>query len=164
MVESHNFEDLEDMCEVNRIAMSTLEPSEETVDLECTILSHIAIKHESLGNSKKALDIATKGYRLRLEQRPPNQVILAWTENNLGYTSNSANDHKKAAWYFERARSRWGSMRGLDSKPILWPTTQKTNLGRCLVYLCKYEEAQCTLEEAIKEFKFNHPVNWAMLA
>ena len=165
MVETHAFGDLENMCEVNMSAISSLGATEDAIDLESSILSHLAIMEESLGNPEGALKTALKGYDLRLEhQQKPSQVLQAWTESNIGYTSNTANNHADAKRWFEKARDRWTSMQasGEDCGP--WPTVQKKNLGRCLVYLDELAEAQKLFDESIAEFRPSLPVNWAMLA
>ncbi|KAH0266522.1 hypothetical protein KCU91_g10694, partial [Aureobasidium melanogenum] len=45
-----------------------------------------------------------------------------------------------------------------------WPTVQRKNLGRCLVYLREYDEAELLLLKVTKEFESNETINWAMLA
>lgn len=156
--------ELRDVCNVSQAAISTLDPKEQSIDLECTLLSHMAIMEESLGNPSKALEIATKGHDLRKTEEHPNRIILAWDENNLGYTCNTANKHLESKAHFENARARWTAMidDGYIDSP--WPTVQKKNLGRCLVYLHEYDAAETLLLEATKEFESNEPINWAMLA
>jgi tetratricopeptide (TPR) repeat protein len=149
---------------VSQAAISTLDPKEQSIDLKCTLLSHMAIMEESLGNPLKALEIATKGHDLRKTEEPQNRIILAWDQSNLGYTCNTANKHLESRAHFENARQKWAAMidDGYINSP--WPTVQKKNLGRCLVYLREYDEAEMLLLEATREFESHEPINWAMLA
>ena len=164
MIETHSFADLEDVCAVSKAAIPTLDKKDQSDDLVCTLLSHQAIMAESLGNPAQALEFAIKGYNIRQKEDPPNLVILSWTESNLGYTCNTANKHLESKAYFEKSRTRWGAMikDGVTDSP--WPTVQKKNLGRCLVYLHEFTEAESLLLEATSEFESSQPINWAMLA
>ncbi|KAK6000668.1 hypothetical protein QM012_003393 [Aureobasidium pullulans] len=164
LVESHSFVELKDVLTVSQAAIRSLDPEERSVDLECTLLSHMAILEESLGNPLQAIEIATKGHELRKTEVPPNRIILAWDESNLGYTCNTANTNLEAKAQFENARERWAAMVDDGYVDSPWPTVQKKNLGRCLVYLHAYAGAETLLLEATREFELSEPVNWAMLA
>ncbi|KAL5331837.1 hypothetical protein ACEPPN_001375 [Leptodophora sp. 'Broadleaf-Isolate-01'] len=105
--------------------------------------------YENIGKVEQAIELNTKGYNMRLEEKPL-KGGLGGFEQNLAYNYNTAKQHEKALTWFEKKAD--------------WPTVTKKNTARCLVYLGKHGEALTLLDTSIKEFKQEIPLNWAMLA
>ncbi len=120
--------------------------------------------YEGLGNVQQAIELNKKGYNIRLEEDPINQVLCCGFEANLKYTHNTANDHDTAMEWFEKARARWLDFVEKGDDKTKYPSVLKKNMGRCLVYLGNLTEARSLVQTSIAEFKAVKPLNWGMLA
>ena len=150
------------MCEVNFVAVATLEDEEKSTHMQAYILSHQAAMLESTGQVEKAIELNKKAYEMRLTEDPLKENLLAALENNLGYNYNTANDHETSLEWFYKSRDRFLASSRND-KPD-WPHFVKANIARCLVYLVRYSEARDLLKIAITSFKEETPLDWAMIA
>ncbi|GFF21642.1 hypothetical protein ATEIFO6365_0015021400 [Aspergillus terreus] len=164
LYEINALRDLEDVCEVNMLAVEALEDKEKAIDIAAWTLSLQASMDESTGKVQKAIELNTKGYRMRLEEKPLKGGLLGGFEQNLAYNYNTANDHEMALTWFEKSRDTWIAWNVKEGRGAVWPTVTKKNTARCLVYLGQYDKAQELLDIAITEFKQEKPLNWAMLA
>ncbi|UKZ68842.1 uncharacterized protein TrAtP1_009862 [Trichoderma atroviride] len=120
--------------------------------------------YESIGKVEEAIELNTKGYKMRLEEEPRKGGLLGGFEQNLGYNYNTANQHETALMWFEKSRVTWTAWNVKEGREGDWPTVTKKNTARCLVYLERYDEAKSLLDVSIREFKQEKPLNWAMLA
>ncbi|KAK4060264.1 uncharacterized protein Triagg1_10814 [Trichoderma aggressivum f. europaeum] len=164
LYEINAFKELEDVCELNLLAVDTLEDQEQAIDIKASTLSHHASMYESIGRVEEAIELNIKGYNMRLEEEPRKGGLLGGFEQNLGYNYNTANQHETALVWFEKSRVTWTAWNVNEGREADWPTVTKKNTARCLVYLGRYEEAQSLLDVSIREFKQEKPLNWAMLA
>ncbi|EKJ79604.1 hypothetical protein FPSE_00289 [Fusarium pseudograminearum CS3096] len=164
LYESNAFKDLEDMCKVNLVAVETLEDQQKINELLPHIYSHQANMYEGLGQAKEAIELNKKALEIRLREDPVKHVLCYGLEANLGYTHNTAGDHKLAMNWFEKARSRWLTHVAEDDDHGAYPPVLKKNIARCLLYLGDLQDARILLEASIEEFKNSKPFNWGMLA
>ncbi|KAK3348911.1 hypothetical protein B0T25DRAFT_546787 [Lasiosphaeria hispida] len=84
-----------------------------------------------------------------------NQKHLCYISSNLGYTSDTANDHTAALEWFNKSREWWG----FDFPPHIL-----MNRARCLVYLGEYKGAKDLLDKLFAQVREAQTVNWAVLA
>ncbi|KAE8313083.1 hypothetical protein BDV41DRAFT_577036 [Aspergillus transmontanensis] len=164
LYETNAVEELEDVCEVNLLAVETLDNSELATDIAASTLSHQVSMYESTGGVHKAIELNAKGYKMRLGERPLKGGLLGGFEQNLGYNYNTANDHHTARTWFERSRDTWIALNVKQGREADWPTVTMRNMARCFVYLGQYDKARELLDMAINEFKRGQPFNWAMMA
>ncbi|GAW14062.1 hypothetical protein ANO14919_034540 [Xylariales sp. No.14919] len=164
LYEVNGFKELESVCEVNLMAVKTLDNQEQATDITASTLSHQASMYESIGNVRLAIELNLKGYKLRQEENPLKGGLLGGFEQNLGYNYNTANEHEMALTWFEKSRHTWIAWNIQEGREADWPTITKKNMARCLLYLERYSEAENLLDNSIKEFKKEKPLNWAMLA
>ncbi|KAM0511972.1 hypothetical protein ACHAPE_009328 [Trichoderma viride] len=164
LYEINAFKELVDVCEVNLLAVDTLDDQEQAIDIKASILSHQASMYESIGKVQEAIQLNTKGYNMRLAEEPRKGGLLGGFEQNLGYNYNTANQHETALMWFEKSRVTWTAWNVKQGREADWPTVTKKNTARCLLYLGRYDEAQSLLDVSIREFKQEKPLNWAMLA
>ncbi|KAK4059480.1 hypothetical protein Trihar35433_10756 [Trichoderma harzianum] len=164
LYEINAFKELEDVCELNLLAVDTLDDQEQAIDIKASTLSHRANMYESIGRVEEAIELNTKGYNMRLKEEPCKGGLLGGFEQNLGYSYNTGNQHETALKWFEKSRVTWTEWNVKEDREADWPTVTKKNTARCLVYLGRYEEAQSLLDVSIREFKQEKPLNWAMLA
>ncbi|PNP48425.1 hypothetical protein TGAMA5MH_00463 [Trichoderma gamsii] len=164
LYEINALKELVDVCEVDLLAVDTLDDQEQAIDIKASTLSHQASMYESIGRVQEAIQLNTKGYNMRLAEEPRKGGLLGGFEQNLGYNYNTANQHEIALMWFEKSRVTWTAWNVKQGKEADWPTVTKKNTARCLLYLGKYDEAQLLLDVSIREFKQEKPLNWAMLA
>ncbi|KAE8340509.1 hypothetical protein BDV24DRAFT_164242 [Aspergillus arachidicola] len=164
LYETNAVEELEDVCEVNLLAVETIDNSELATDIRASTLSHQASMYKSTGGVHKAIELNIKGYSMRLGERPLKGGLLGGFEQNLGYSYNTANDHHTALTWLERSRDTWIASNVKQGREADWPTVTTKNIARCFVYLGHYDKARELLDIAIYEFKLEKPLNWAMLA
>ena len=164
LYEANALTDLESLCDVNLVAVETLEAGPRKDDLKASTMSHQANLAESLGNAEKAVDLNKKVYEIRLQENPKKHVLLCYVSNNLGYCHNTANDHKSALRWFQRSRDWWAAFVGIQGETRDCPSFILKNTARCMTYLNDLEEAKTMLDIAIPQLKNAKPLNWAMLA
>ncbi|KAL6695359.1 pfs domain-containing protein [Trichoderma pleuroticola] len=164
LYEINAFKELEDVCDLNLLAVETLDDQAQAIDIKASTLSHQASMYESIGRVEEVIELNTRGYNMRLEEEPRKGGLLGGFEQNLGYNYNTANQHETALVWFEKSRVTWTSWNIQEGREADWPTVTKKNTARCLMYLGRYEEAQSLLDVSIREFKQEKPLNWAMLA
>ncbi|OJJ42592.1 hypothetical protein ASPZODRAFT_125317 [Penicilliopsis zonata CBS 506.65] len=164
LYEINALKDLEDVCGVTMLAVEALEDEEKATDIAAWTLSLQASMYESTGKVQKAIELNTKGYEMRLKEKPLKGGLLGGFEQNLGYNYNTANDHETALTWLEKSKNTWIAWNVSEGSGTDWPTLTKKNTARCLVYLGQYDQAQELLDIAIAEFRQEKPLNWAMLA
>ena len=70
LYEANALADLESLCDVNLVAVGTLEVGSQKDDLKASIMSHQANLAESLGNAEEAIDLNKRVYEIRLQEKP----------------------------------------------------------------------------------------------
>ena len=144
--------------------MNTLDNKEQATNIAAWTLSLQANMYESTGKVQKAIELNTKGYNIRLKEKPLKGGLLGGFEQNLAYNYNTANDHRTALTWFEKSKDTWIAWNVTEGRKADWPIVTKKNMARCLMYLGQNDEAQELLNISITEFKQEKPLNWAMLA
>ena len=164
LYEANALTDLESVCDVNFVAVETLEDGPHKDDLRATAMSHQANLSESLGDVAKAIHLNKRVYDIRLKEKPQKLQLLGYVSNNLGYCHNTANDHKKSLEWFQISRRWWVTL--VDTQPETHgcPPFILKNTARCMVYLNNLEGAKDMLEISMPKLKNAKPLNWAMLA
>ncbi|KAJ2993997.1 hypothetical protein NUW58_g1673 [Xylaria curta] len=164
LYESNAFQDLEDMCNVNLIAVGTLSDRKRVNDLLPHIYSQQANMSEGLGDAEEAIKLNKKGYEIRLREDPINHRLCYGFEANMGYTYNTANEHSVSMQWLEKAGKRWVQFVDKSGDENSYPTVLKKNMARCLFHMGKVPEAKLLLDSAIAEFRVAKPFNWGMMA
>jgi len=72
--------ELDDVCTVNLVAADTLDDKELAIDIIASTLSHQASMYESTGKVEKAIELNTKGYKIRLQELPLKGGLLGGFE------------------------------------------------------------------------------------
>lgn len=157
-------EELEGMCQVNLIAVKTLEDISAAMDIKASTLSHLAQLHESIGAAQKAVSLNHEGLDLRLSETPLKLAMIGGFQNNLGVAYSTCNDHQSALTWLEDSSATWAkSMKQQGRIPHDEPVTT-ANIARCLYYLNRLTDARQKIEYSITEFKKSKPLNWGGLA
>ncbi|KAI9842890.1 MAG: hypothetical protein M1837_006722 [Sclerophora amabilis] len=164
LYEANALTDLESLCDVNLVAVETLEDGPQKDDLKASIMSHQANLAESLGNAEKAIDLNKRLYEIRLQEKAMKHDMLCYTSNNLGYCYNTANDHKSSLRWFQRSRDWWAALVESQGESRDCPPFILKNTARCMVYLNDLKGAKEMLDISIPQLRNAKPLNWAMLA
>lgn len=98
--------------------------------------------YESIGKVEQAIELNTKGYNMRLEEKPLKGGLLGGFEQNLAYNYNTANQHETALTSFEKSRDTWTAWNVKEGRKTDWPTVTKKNTARCHVDLGRHDEAR----------------------
>lgn len=151
-------DDLQKLCDINMLAVDTIQNQEVRADLKASVLSHQANLYESLGKVDDAIKWNNEAYEIRLNENPPKYHLIASFENNLGVCFNTANQHMRALEYFRKALGRGNS----QTMECLLVT--KKNEARCLFYVNEMEDAKVRLFAVVSDFRGAEPLNWAMIA
>lgn len=132
--------DLEDVCEANLSAVDTLDndQKDQAIVMKASDLSDQASMYESVGKVKRAIELDTEGYEMRLQERPLKDGLF---EQNLAYGYKTANNHVNALKWFEKSRDTWIAWNEKNGREVHWPAVTKTNTARCYVYLEQYDKA-----------------------
>ncbi|KAJ4312434.1 hypothetical protein N0V84_009926 [Fusarium piperis] len=129
LYEINALKDLQDMCEVNLLAVETLDDKEQANDITAWTLSLQASMYESTGKAQKAIELNMKGYEMRLGEVPLKGGLLGGFEQNLAYNYNTANDHETALRWFEKSRDTWIAWNIKEGREADWPTVTKKNMA-----------------------------------
>ncbi|KAK3379097.1 hypothetical protein B0T24DRAFT_610704 [Lasiosphaeria ovina] len=172
ILEQHAFPELADMVQVNEIALSTLDPADQTYDLLSSLPSHLGQMQARLGKSREALDSATKSRAIRLRDPEAEPREVAWAEHNIAQVLTTFGPLDEALEWHQLGLGTWkawassqqGNVDGGAAQIVTAPPVMKTGLGRCLVFMGRLEEARPYLESAYSDLMDTKPLNWAMAA
>ncbi|KAI0096977.1 P-loop containing nucleoside triphosphate hydrolase protein [Nemania sp. FL0031] len=164
LYENCAFEECERTCALNRNAISTITTAEERIDLEATIMSHQAQVAEKLGNIEQALNICQQQINIRLNQSPPNLILIAWSFCNLGIAHSSANNFEKALEDFEQSHKRWDAHFSEKGERRQLASSIRVSEARCMIGLERFNDAEEILDMTIAQIKGESPVNFGTKA
>lgn len=156
--------ELESVCNVNMVAVETLEDGSQKDDLRATVKSQQANLSESLGDAAKAIQLNKELYDIRLKETPSKLELLGYVSNNLGYCHNTANDHNNGLEWFQTSRGWWEALVNTQAETYGCPPFILKNTARCMLYLNDIEGAKDMLDISIPILENAKPSNWAMLA
>lgn len=153
LFEASQLEELQKLCEVNLVASMTLDDAGVSLDMKAFTLAHLAQLHETLGRADKAIELNHEGLQLRLNEKPPQTDLIACFQNNLGVAYSTANDHDNALTWLEKARSTWSEAYMQQGRPPCEDSEVMVDLGRCLFFLERPEEARRQVDDAIENMR-----------
>lgn len=161
LIETADYTELEDTVAIAISVFEELSPSrEEGTDLHTSILGATGLLWGHRGHFSRALPYVRDCNKIQAEREDKNWNSLCWSEVNLGNVLASAGEYKEALecqLKAEEARKNIGGEDATKSNGVL-----QQNIGRCYIFLNRFDEAQQRLESAMKEFEGSE--NWAMLA
>ncbi|KAF4992903.1 hypothetical protein FGRMN_6846 [Fusarium graminum] len=164
LFEVNLLDDLEMMCQVNLTAVKTLEDKNVATEVHASTLTHLAQMYETLGDSKRAVELNEESLDLRFTERPLRLYLISSTQNNLGFTYDTANEHEKALTMLERSLATLNKAMKKEGKTSTRDAVITANTARSLFYHKRFEEAREHVEAAIQEFKTEVQLNWGGLA
>ena len=151
------------MVETNRRALRTLPDAEQTSDLKASLPSHLGQMEARLGLAERALESAKSSYECRRKEHDPEYREIMWARHNVAQVHTTFGPLAEAEQWHRDALSTWSShVVDQDGTVVPAPGAVRTGLGRCLIYLRRYDEARGILTEALADLKKGD--NWAMIA
>lgn len=164
LYESFSYEECEKTCVVNRDAASTLTSAEDRINLQGRIISHQAQVLEKSGHPQEAAVICQQEIDLRLDESPRQEILLAYSNCNLGIIYSSINDFPKSLEAFRRSRVWWeahNSSRGCSQE---FAPSMAVSEARCLIGLGEIKRAEELLKLSITKVKEEKLLNFGTLA
>ncbi|QYS99428.1 NB-ARC domain-containing protein [Trichoderma simmonsii] len=164
LYEINAFKELEDVCELNLLAVDTLDDQEQAIDVKASTLSHQANMYESIGRVEDAIELNTKGYNMRLKEEPRKGGLLGGFEQNLGYNYNTGNQHETALKWFEKSRVTWTEWNVKEDRKRTGLQSQRRILrGVLCIWGGTRRHNHCSMFQSESSSR-RKPLNWAMLA
>lgn len=165
LLEINSLEDLEDLIEVNFLALNTMPPEEQAVGLRSSLASHRGQLLQRLGRHEEGLMWLKKSYTIRSHDKPFNPRESAFAADNAATGIATTNDFPEALKWYERARDHyleWSNKQ--DSRRGELTPTVMINLGACLLYCGQIKQGRELLDKALAQVESTQPYNWARAA
>lgn len=165
LLEINSYTELEDLIEINSMALSTLPKEEQTVALQGSLTSHTGQLLVRLGKPAEGVEWLKKSYKIRSHDVPFNPRESAWAAENAANGIASLNEFDEAIRWQERARDHW--LEWSNKQSVMrgaYPATLKKSIGMILVWAGQFERARAICNQAIQQIKSTEPYNWAMAA
>ena len=165
LLEINSYTELEDLIQINSMALNTLPKEEQTIGLQGSLTSHTGQLYVRLGRPAEGVEWLKKSYEIRSQDVPFNPRESAWAAENAANGIASLNEFDKAIQWLERAHDHW--LEWSNEQSVLrgaYPATLKKSIGRILVWAGQFERARAICDQAIQEIESTEPYNWAMAA
>lgn len=162
-MEINAYTDLDDLVDVNSMALKTLPEQEDTVDLHGSLTSH---KGQVLSRTGKPVDGVKwlkDSYEIRGHAVPLNLQLSAWAASNVANGLGCINEFSEAIEWEEIARDHWldwSEKNGQDKNN--WPASMKKGMGTTLIWAGKRDQARAVLDQALRQIESTEPYNWAV--
>lgn len=164
LLETQNWRELEDLVNVNKIAMATLsEPGKEIYLLSSTEI-HVASMWAFRGRFNTALESLLTAHSLKLAESIIDLQNTCWIEDNLATIYGCLGDFDTAIVWIKRSCAtwkRWSESTGVEFK---CPPLLKLTHGRILAHGGRLDEAREKLTEAMNGLLSAEPFVWAPTA
>ena len=165
LLEINAYEDLEDLIEVNRMALEALPPEEQIIGLQGSLTSHTGQMLVRLGKPEEGVQWLRKSYEIRSHDKPFNPRESAWAAENAGNGIATLNEFAEAIEWLERARDHWLEWSNTQTtEKGEWPACIKKSLGMTLVWAGYSARARHITTLAMQQIESTKPYNWAMAA
>lgn len=165
LLETNLYKELEDLLEVDEMALKTVPIEEQTNDMPSSITSYKGQLYVRTGKAIEGMKILKKSYDIRAGAVPEDVRETAWALENAGNGIATTNALDEAIIWLERSIStwlRWAETEGPEKG--VYPAVLKKSYGMILVWAGQYEKARTVLEEGIQQIESTTPYNWAMAA
>jgi tetratricopeptide (TPR) repeat protein len=164
-LEINAYSELEDLIEVNTMALSTLPQKDQTIGLQGSLTSHRGQLLIRLGNPIEGVSWLRKSYEIRAHDVPFSPRESAWAAENAANGIATLNEFQEAIEWYERARDLWlqWSNQQASTKGI-WPATIQKSMGMALAWSGQVQRAREVTMLAMEQIECTRPYNWAMAA
>lgn len=165
LLEINLYKELEDLLEVDQMALDTVPIEEQTNDMPSSITSYKGQLYVRIGRATEGMEILKKSYDIRAGAIPEDVRETAWALENAGNGIATTNALEEAITWLERAIATWLSWaENESSEKGIYPAVLKKSYGMILVWAKRYKDARKVLEQGIQQIESTTPYNWAMAA
>ncbi|KAL8926612.1 MAG: hypothetical protein Q9172_001711 [Xanthocarpia lactea] len=164
LLETNEYNDLEDLINVNTLAFGTLPHHEQTIYLEAPLASYKGQLLNCLGKPSEGEVWLRKCCSLRAQAVPPKPWESTFSAKNLANGIATNHNFPEAIMWHKHARDfwyQWCDEKGLEKNT---PFELKTMMGITLIWAGHDEEARDILNQALRQIESTEPYNWAMAA
>ncbi|KAI0099689.1 Tetratricopeptide-like helical [Nemania sp. FL0031] len=165
LLEINAYSDLEDLIEVNTMALNTLSPESQTIALQGSLTSHKGQLFIRLGRTEEGVEWLRKSYEIRSHDVPFNDRESAWAAENLANGIATLNNFTEAIEWYERARDHWQTWSNQQAVGTgEWPACIKKSMAMALIWSGDSIRARNMADMALAQIQSTTPYNWAMAA
>lgn len=165
LLEINSYTELEDLIQINTMALNTLPKEQQTIGLQGSLTSHAGQLLVRLGKPAEGVERLKESYGIRSQDVPFNPRESAWAAENAANGIASLNNFDEAIQWQERARDHW--LEWSNQQSVLrgaYPATLKKSIGMILVWAGQFERARAICNQAVQQIESTEPYNWAMAA
>ncbi len=165
LLEINAYTELEDLIDVNTMALSTLPQEDQTAGVQGSLTSHTGQLLVRLGKPTKGVEWLRKSYEIRSHDQPFNPRESAWAAENAANGIATLNEFPEAIKWYELARDHWLEWSNKQSTDRgAWPACIKKSMGMALVWAGQSKRARDVVDLALQQIESTEPYNWAMAA
>ncbi|KAI1737183.1 hypothetical protein F4680DRAFT_460693 [Xylaria scruposa] len=165
LLEINAYTDLEDLIEINTMALETLNLENRTIALQGSLTSHRGQLLVRLGKPQAGVNWLRRSYDIRSHDVPFNDRESAWAAENLANGIATLNQFPEAIEWYERARNHWQTWSNQQAVGTgEWPACIKKSMGMALVWSGDPVRARSVAKMALDQIESTEPYNWAMAA
>lgn len=165
LLEINAYTELDDLIQINRMALSTLPEEEQTIGLQGSLTSHTGQLLVRLGKPAEGVEWLRKSYEIRSHDVPFNPRESAWAAENASNGIATLNEFGEAIRWQDRARDHW--LEWSDKQSVLrgaYPACLKKSMAMILAWSGQTRRARAICDQAIQQIDCTEPFNWAMAA
>ncbi|KAF2259245.1 NB-ARC and TPR domain protein [Lojkania enalia] len=163
LLEMNSYEELEDLIEVNTLALDTLPQEQQTVGLQGSLTSHRGQLLIRLGKAEEGVKWLKKSYEIRSHDKPFNPRESSWAADNVAVGIATLNNFTEATKWHERARDHfleWSNKQPKNKGE--WPAEIMNSMGLGLVWSGQSQRARDLMMGALEQVESTEPYNWAV--
>jgi hypothetical protein len=165
LLEINAYTELQDLIEVNTVALSTLPKEDQSIALQGSLTSHTGQLLVIIGKPSEGVEWLKKSYEIRSHDVPFNLRESAWAAGNAANGIASLNNFPEAVQWQELARDHWlewSNKQDIDRGA--WPADLQRGMGMTLIWSGQSQQARDVSTLAIRQIESTEPYNWAMAA
>ena len=163
LLEIKAFLDLEELIEVNRMAVDTLPPDSRVINLRGSLTSHLGQLLLQVGKPAEGVEWLRKSYEIRSKDVPFKPRESAWAAGNLADGLAANNNFPEAIKWHEKAHDHWLEWSNVHtSSPGSWPIGLKNSMAMNLIWAgpSEYKRARETIMQSKHEIDSTEPFDW----
>jgi hypothetical protein len=107
LLEINAYTELEDLIQVNNMAMSTLPSGISTIGLQGSLTSHTGQLLIRVGRPSEGVEWLKKSYEIRSHDEPFNPRESAWAAENAANGISTLNEFKEGVKWLDISRDHW---------------------------------------------------------
>lgn len=165
LLEINSYEELQDLIEVNTMALDSLPEEQRLVGLQGSLTSHRGQVLCQLGKPEEGVEWLRKSYEIRSRDVPFNPRESAFAADNAASGFATINNLKEAHVWYDRARDHyqeWLDQQGADNGQL--PPSILRGRAEGMLLSGRAKEARELVTQALAQIEATKPYGWAAAA